>query len=107
MIKWFKKNKEEILSVYSMVITCLMILIAMFMLMFVGISDDLTKRVISQENEIKQLTVDLENMTYERNECYYQLDQTNQLYEDVVPLWQYVSDIEYLESVIRELRGQE
>lgn len=107
MIKWFKKNKEEILSVYSIVITCLILVIIAFMILFMGISEDLTNRVISQENEIKQLTVDLENMTYERNECYYQLDQTYQLYEDVVPLWQYVSDIEYLESVIRELRGQE
>ena len=107
MIKWFKRNKEEILSAYSIGITVLAIVFAMFMVLFMVMSNDLSSRIISQENEIIELNTTIENITYERNECAYQLDQTNQLYEDVVPLWQYVYDIEYLESVIRELRGQE
>lgn len=102
MIKWIKKNT----LIVSILFIALSIVFAIIAIMFVLMSQDLSSRVKSQNNEILELNTTIENITYERNECYYQLDQTNQLYEDVVPLWQYVYDIEYLESVIRELKGQ-
>lgn len=100
MIKWFKKNKEEILSVYSIGISALLLVITMFMIMFMVMCNDLVDRIKSQENE-------LYNITQERNYYYNMYDSIIQSHEDCIPKQQYIDDIEYLESVIRELRGQE
>ena len=48
----------------------------------------------------------MQKLTIERNIEAAKVDSILQTYEDTVPKQQYIDDIEYLESVILELRTQ-
>lgn len=96
---WFIRYKEELLFGWSIVATVVMLLFLATTILFMGISEDLVSRVdmeVTEKEEIKM----------ERDKYYYLLDDLKQTYEDVVPKGQYIQDVEYLESVIRELREQ-
>lgn len=59
--------------------------------------DDLVDVVAEKQAQLDQVTM-------ERNRLYSVNDSIRQTYEDAIPKQQYIDDIEYLESVIRELR---
>ena len=84
---WFVRNKFEIVlgSLGLFIIVSLLSILFNVML------------VQTKNNEIEELT-------YERNYYYGMYDSIQQTYEEVVPKQQYIQDVEYLESVILELR---
>lgn len=99
VLDWLKENKNEIIAGWSLVATVIAILAICGCAIFMAISDDLVGVVETKEAE-KQA------MEEERNYYYYLADDLQQTYEEVVPKQQYIDDIEYLESVILELRYQ-
>ena len=48
----------------------------------------------------------IEELTRQKLIAEMKFDELKQTYEDVIPKQQYIDDIEYLESVILELRTQ-
>ena len=96
---WFVRNKFEIV-LGSLVLSIMVSLLSIvFNVMLMAISEDLTNVVQTKNNEIEELT-------YERNYYYGMCDSIQRTYEEVVPKQQYIQDVEYLESVILELRTQ-
>ena len=103
MIKRMKdfihKYKDDILLCIITVTTFLSILLFIGCRLFMVMCDDLVGVVKDKEAEIEKLTI-------ERNIEAAKADSILQTYEDVIPKQQYIDDIEYLESVILELRNQ-
>lgn len=97
--EWFSEYEYEILAGYSIFITALAIFFVVISILFMAISNDLAD-VVSMKN------TELEEVTMEKNRYYYLIDELKQNYEDVIPKQQYIDDVEYLESVIRDLREQ-
>ena len=103
---WLEKYKYDLLFGWGCFATGLAIVFLLGTLTFMAISDDLVGRV---EKEIKtqdELKSELEVARSEASYYYYMTDELKQTYEDVIPKQQYIDDIEYLESVILELRTQ-
>lgn len=103
---WLKEYKYDLLFGWSCFATGLAIVFLIGTLTFMAISNDLVGRV---EKEIKtqdELKSELEVARSEASYYYYMADELKQTYEDVIPKQQYIDDIEYLESVILELRTQ-
>lgn len=94
---WFVRNKFEIVLGSLVLFIIVSLLSILFNVMLMAISEDLTNVVQTKNNEIEELT-------YERNYYYSMYDSIQQTYEEVVPKQQYIQDVEYLESVILELR---
>jgi len=94
---WFVRNKFEIVLGSFILAVMLLLLASLFIAMLVPMTEDLTNVVQTKNNEIEELT-------YERNYYYGMYDSIQQTYEEVVPKQQYIQDVEYLESVILELR---
>lgn len=94
---WFVRNKFEIVLGSLVVTVMLLVLSGLFIAMLVPMTEDLTNVVQTKNNEIEELI-------YERNYYYGMYDSIQQTYEEVVPKQQYIQDVEYLESVILELR---
>lgn len=94
---WLGRNKDEIMYGIIALLIALLIMTMCFSILFMGISDDLVKEVQIRNGEIEQLE-------YERNYYYGLYDNVVQSYEDAIPKQQYIDDIEYLESVILQLR---
>lgn len=97
---WFQEYKYDILGGYSIMVTCIAIVFVLISIMFMAISNDLAD-VVSMRN------TELEEVKAQRDYNYYRLDDMIQSHEDCIPKQQYIDDVEYLESVIRELRGEE
>ena len=104
--EWFIKNKEDILLAWGMAGALSTMLLLVFCLVTMTISEDLVGVVNTKEQEIAKKDTMIEALEYERNYYYYLTDELQQTYEDVVPKGQYIQDVEFLESVILELRGQ-
>ena len=103
---WIISNKLEILEVYSMTITALLVVVVLRAIIFTAISNDLVGVVDSKNTEIMEKNGTIEELTRQKLIAEMKLDDVMQQYEDVIPKQQYIDDIEYLESVILELRTQ-
>lgn len=103
---WFIKYKEELLFTWGTIGTMVSIFLIVFVMVLVAITEDLTKVVHTKDQKLSDKEGIIDTLTYERNYYYYLVDELQQTYEDVVPKGQYIQDVEYLESVILELRGQ-
>lgn len=103
---WFVKNKDELLVAWGTMGTLISLLLILVTITMMAISEDLVEVVNTRNKEIAEKEAEIETLTYERNYYYYLTDELEQTYEDVIPKGQYIQDIEYLESVILELREQ-
>lgn len=103
---WFTKYKDEILSVYAMAITMAIIMIGIFVVTLVAMTNDLVATVQTKDAEIEGYKEQIKYLTIEKNKAEAAKDSIIQTYEDSIPKQQYLDDIEYLESVILELRGE-
>lgn len=97
VLKWLKEGKDELLFGGIALLVGLLALSITYNVIFTTISNDLAKEVQIRNGEIEQLE-------YERNYYYGLYDSVIQSYEDAIPKQQYIDDIEYLESVILQLR---
>lgn len=107
VLDWLKRNKDDLLIAWGTLATGLAVIFLVMCLLFMAISNDLVGRIEMEVTEKEELRISNEYL--KKNRDYYKIlvDDLKQTYEDVVPKQQYIDDIEYLESVIRELRGQE
>lgn len=87
---WLLSNKLEILEVYSMTITALLVVVTLWLILFAAMSNDLVEVVDDKNTEIEELT--RQKLIIEMN------------FNEIMQ--QYTDDIDYLESVILELRTQ-
>ena len=87
---WLSSNKLEVLEVYSMTITALLVVVTLWLILFTAMSNDLVEVVDSKNAEIEELT--RQKLIIEMN------------FNEIMQ--QYTDDIDYLESVILELRTQ-
>lgn len=94
---WLERNKDELLFGGITLLVSLLLLSIAGNVIFIGISNDLVDRVEKEVNE-------KEVLQQERNYYYGLYDSVIQSYEDAIPKQQYIDDIEYLESVILQLR---
>lgn len=97
VLKWLEERKDELLFGGIIVLVSFLVLSIAGNIIFIGISNDLVDRVEKEVNE-------KEVLQQERNYYYGLYDSIIQSYEDVIPKQQYIDDIEYLESVILQLR---
>ena len=97
MKDFIHKYKDDILVGILAITSCLSLLFGLGCYLFGAMAGDLANVVREKEDEIEQLTI-------ERNMAQLGLDSVIQTYEDVVPKQQYIDDVEYLESVIRDFR---
>lgn len=97
VLKWLEERKDEIMYGVIALLIALLIMAICFSILFISISNDLVDRVEKEVNEKRVLQ-------QERNYCYGLYDSVIQSYEDAIPKQQYIDDIEYLESVILQLR---
>ena len=97
VLKWLEERKDELLFGGIAVLVALLALSIAGNVIFIGISNDLVDRVEKEVNE-------KEVLQQERNYYYGLYDSVIQSYEDAIPKQQYIDDIEYLESVILQLR---
>lgn len=103
---WCIEYKEDIKTCYIMIVTVLMIIIGLFTWILMAMCNDLVGVVETKNNEIEGYKEEIEYLTIERNKAEAARDSIIQTYEDSIPKQQYIDDIEYLESVIYELRTQ-
>lgn len=96
-LDWLKENKEEIVEASAIGLFLLVLGLMSFIVILVAMTDDLVGVVEEKQAQLDQVTM-------ERNRLYLVNDSIMQTYEDAIPKQQYIDDIEYLESVIRELR---
>lgn len=97
VLKWLERNRDELLFEGIAVLVALLALSIAGNIIFIGISNDLVDRVNKEVNEKEVLQQD-------RNYYYGLYDSVIQSYEDAIPKQQYIDDIEYLESIILQLR---
>lgn len=103
---WCIEYKEDIKTGYIMVVTVLMIFIGLFTWILIAMCNDLVGVVETKNNEIEGYQEEINYLIIERNKAEAARDSIIQTYEDSIPKQQYLDDIEYLESVIYELRTQ-
>lgn len=94
---WLERNRDELLFGGIALLVSLLALSIAGNIIFIGISNDLVDRVEKEVNEKEVLQQD-------RNYYYGLYDSVIQSYEDAIPKQQYIDDIEYLESIILQLR---
>lgn len=94
---WLERNRDELLFGGIILLVSFLALSIAGNIIFIGISNDLVDRVNKEVNE-------KEVLQQERNYYYGLYDSVIQSYEDAIPKQQYIDDIEYLESIILQLR---
>lgn len=101
IISYIKTNdfKQDLLYA-SFAIT---LFIAIFSTLFLIILNDINK---DQAELNLQLISERDSLQEQLRVCSSKYDSIIQSYEEVVPKQQYIDDIEYLESVILQLREQ-
>ena len=97
VLKWLKERKDELLLGGITLLVGLLGISIVYNVIFTDISNDLVDRVVKEVSEKRVLL-------QERNYYYGLYDSVIQSYEDVIPKGQYIQDVEYLESVILQLR---
>lgn len=103
---WCIKYKEDIKTCYMLAITVIVVIIGIFTCALVAMCNDLVGVVETRNNEIEGYQEEINYLIIERNKAEAARDSIIQTYEDSIPKQQYLDDIEYLESVIYELRTQ-
>ena len=98
--------KKDIKTCYMFAVTVIAIFICLFTCILITMCNDLVDVIETKNNEIKRYKEEIEYFTIKRNEAEAARDSIIQGYEDSIPKQQYLDDIEYLESVIYELRTQ-
>lgn len=110
---WLKENKEELLIGWGALATLIAVGLSIFTIVSIAITNDLMEMVESKEEELlvakervgaAELRELYYRSLYEEVELLY--DNMITEYEDVVPKREYIQEVEYLESVILELRYQ-
>ena len=87
---WLSSNKLEVLQVYGITITALLAVVTLWLILFAAMSNDLVEVVDDKNTEIEELAK--QKLIIETN------------FNEIMQ--QYTDDVEYLESVILELRTQ-
>ena len=103
---WCIEYKKDIKTCYMFAVTVIAIFICLFTCILITMCNDLVDVIETKNNEIKGYKEEIEYLTIKRNEAEAARDSIIQGYEDSIPKQQYLDDIEYLESVIYELRTQ-
>ena len=103
---WCIEYKKEIKTCYMFAITVIVIIIGILTYVLITMCNDLVDVIETKNNEIKRYKKEIEYLTIKRDEAEAARDSIIQGYEDSIPKQQYLDDIEYLESVIYELRIQ-
>ena len=103
---WCIEYKDDIKTCYMMIVTVLMIIIGIFTWAVIAMCNDLVGVVQTRNNEIQGYKEQINYLIIEKNKSEAAKDSIIQTYEDSIPKQQYIDDIEYLESVILELRTQ-
>lgn len=103
---WLKRNKDELLFGWGVLGTMVSIVLGLFIGLQVVIANDLVGRVEKEVEEKETLEWQLEAAQYDAAYYYSMYDSLIQSYEEVIPKGQYIQDVEYLESVIRQLRDK-
>lgn len=103
---WFIRNKDELLVAWGTITTFTTIILLVFSIMMAAISNDLVGVVQTKEKELVEANEQIGIWQFQANYYSTLADDVIQTYEDSVPKQQYIQDVEYLESVIMELRYQ-
>ena len=103
---WCIEYKKDIKTCYMFAVTVIAIFICLFTCILITMCNDLVDVIETKNNEIKRYKEEIEYLTIKRNEAEAARDSIIQGYEDSIPKQQYINDIEYLESVILELKTQ-
>ena len=103
---WCIEYKKEIKTCYIILVTVIAIFICLFTCILITMCNDLVDVIETKNNEIKRYKEEIEYLTIKRNEAESERESIIQTYEDSIPKQQYINDIEYLESVILELKTQ-
>lgn len=103
---WCIEYKEDIKTGYIMLITGIVVIIGIFTYILMAMCNDLVGVIETKNNEIAAYEKEVEYLSIEKNKAELARDDIIQTYEDSIPKQQYLDDIEYLESVIYELRTQ-
>mgnify|MGYP003174234383 FL=1 len=103
---WCIEYKEDIKTCYMMLVTVIVVIIGLFTWALIAMCNDLVGVVETRNNEIEGYKEEIKYLTIEKNKAEAAKDSIIQTYEDSIPKQQYLDDIEYLESVILELRTQ-
>ena len=103
---WCIEYKKDIKTCYMFAVTVIAIFICLFTCILITMCNDLVDVIETKNNEIKGYKEEIEYLTIKRNEAEAARDSIIKGYEDSIPKQQYLDDIEYLESVIYELRTQ-
>ena len=103
---WCIKYKKEIKTCYIILVTVIAIFISLFTCILITMCNDLVDVIETKNNEIERYKEEIEYLTIKRNEAESERESIIQAYEDSIPKQQYINDIEYLESVILELKTQ-
>lgn len=103
---WCIEYKEDIKTYYIFAVTVIVVIIGIFTCALVAMCNDLVGVVETRNNEIEGYQEEINYLIIERNKAEAARDSIIQTYEDSIPKQQYIDDIEYLESVIYELRTQ-
>ena len=103
---WCIEYKKEIKTCYMFAITVIVVIIGIFTCALLAMCNDLVDVIETKNNEIKRYKEEIEYLTIKRNEAESERESIIQTYEDSIPKQQYINDIEYLESVILELKTQ-
>ena len=101
-----KRNKDDILLGIIVSLTGIVVVGGIFCYTLVIMSNDLVGVIDSKNTEIQDLKEEVKSANIKVNLANSKIDELEQTYEDVIPKQQYLDDIEYLESVIYELRYQ-
>lgn len=103
---WCIEYKEDIKTCYMMLVTVIVVITGLFTWALIAMCNDLVRVVETRNNEIEGYKEEIKYLTIEKNKAEAARDSIIQTYEDSIPKQQYLDDIEYLESVIYELRTQ-
>lgn len=104
--RFIVKYRDKILYGLLVVFIGISVILGIFTTALVAISNDLVGVINNKEAEIEKLKTEVKDANVKVNLANAKVDEIQQTYEDVVPKQQYLDDIEFLESVIYELRGQ-
>ena len=103
---WCIEYKKEIKTCYIILVTVIAIFICLFTCILITMCNDLVDVIETKNNEIERYKEEIKYLTIKRNEAESKRESIIQTYEDSIPKQQYINDIEYLESVILELKTQ-
>ena len=103
---WCIEYKKEIKTCYIILVTVIAIFICLFTCILITMCNDLVDVIETKNNEIERYKEEIKYLTIKRNEAESERESIIQTYEDSIPKQQYINDIEYLESVILELKTQ-